>query len=414
VTSLSAPLRLPSGATLPNRIAKAATEEALGDAAGDPTGPLEHLYARWSRGGAGLLITGHVIVERAHRARPRDVVLEDDTAIDRFRGWATAAKAGGSSAWMQLNHTGRQTPRTVNRRPSAPSEGSAVRMMGGFAPPRAMFEAEIHETTRQFAQSALLAKRAGFDGVQIHAAHGYLLSQFLSPLTNRRTDAYGGSVENRARLLLEIVRAVRGTVGIAFAVSVKLNSADFQRGGFDAADSRVVAKLLDAEKIDLLEISGGNYESFAPFEGHTSERSRAREAFFLEFARDVRAEVALPLMVTGGFRSRDAMESALADGVDVIGMARPLIMEPELPGRLLSGDSAAARVVPPRWAPRALHVAGEGAWYWAQLVRVARAQEPAPALSTWRALLAYLGYDIATGFFSRPPPRPTLPAAART
>ncbi len=315
---LSTLLRLRSGLTLSNRIAKAATEEALADAAGDPTPVLSQLSARGSGGGAGLSNTGHVIVDRAHRGRPRDVVLEDDRALARFEAWALAARGAGGAVLMQLNHAGRQTPRTLNRRPSAPSAGDAVRMMGSFAPPRAMSVAEIRETAHSFARAATLAERAGFDGVQIHAAHGYLLSQFLSPRTNRRTDDYGGSLENRARLLLEIVRGVRaetGKTGRAFAVSVKINSADFQRGGFDADDFRAVAKMLDAAGIDLLEISGGNYESFAPFEGHKSERTRAREAYFLEFARDVRAHIETPIMLTGAscrarqWRARSLTES---------------------------------------------------------------------------------------------------------
>jgi 2,4-dienoyl-CoA reductase-like NADH-dependent reductase (Old Yellow Enzyme family) len=417
VTSLSTPLRLTSGVTLPNRIAKAATEEALADAAGDPTPALAHLYERWSRGGAGLLLTGHVIVDRAHRGRPRDVVLEDDRALDRFRTWANAARVAGNAAFMQINHAGRQTPRTVNGRPAAPSAGDAVRMLGSFAPPRAMHASEIHEVARSFVRAAVLAERAGFDGVQIHAAHGYLLSQFLSPLTNHRTDAYGGSVENRARLLLEIVRGIRaeaGQGGRPFAVSVKINSADFQRGGFDASDFRVVAAMLDDAGIDLLEISGGNYESFAPFEGHKSERTRAREAYFLEFAREIRDLVKVPIMLTGGFLSRDAMASAMADGVDVIGMARPLILEPELPTRLIAGlvARAALAIEPKRRTPRSLVALAEGSWYWAQIARIARGGEPDRHMSTWRAILAYLAYDFSTGFFGGSHARPALPAAA--
>ncbi len=409
MTTLASQLRLRSGAVLKNRIAKAATEEALADAYGNPTTELAHLYGRWSQGGAGLLITGHVIVDREHRGRARDVVVDghDEGRVAALRAWAASARSGGSEAWMQLNHAGRQTPRVITREPTAPSAGAAVKMLGNFGRPRAMTPAEIDVTVLRFARAALTAKKAGFTGVQVHAAHGYLLSQFLSPLTNQRTDAYGGSLENRARLLIAIVRAVREATGDDFAVAVKLNSADFQRGGFEADDFRAVAKLLDREAVDLIEISGGSYESFAFFgegEGQPkSVRTAAREAYFLDVAKKVRADVKLPLMLTGGFRTRAGMDEALAKGVDVVGMARPLIVEPELAARLLSGEATGAVPLKARRAPKSLTALAEGAWYWSALTRIARGLEPDLHASTWGAIAKYVSYDLATALFAPKP-----------
>lgn len=407
MTRLAEPLVLPNGAILKNRIAKAATEEALADARGDAGPGLSRLYERWSRGGAGLVITGHVIVDRAHRGRPRDVVIEDDSGAAALRGWAAAARAGGATAWVQLNHAGRQTPRTISRNPAAPSEGDAV-ALAGFGRPRAMSVDEIGQVVRSFSRAARVATQAGFDGVQIHAAHGYLLSQFLSPRTNRRTDGYGGSIENRARMLLEVVRAVREAMPRSAALSVKINSADFQRGGFGGDDFRAVAKMLDEARIDLLEISGGNYESWTMFEGPKTERTRAREAYFLDFAREVRDLVRVPIMLTGGFRTRPAMEEARDDGVDVVGMARALIAEPELPRALLDGTRDGARPTPPMRVPRRFTAVAEAAWFWAQLARLSRGDEPDTRMSAWRAIVAYLGFDLVTALFT-PRVRPALP-----
>ncbi len=391
---LNVPLRLPNGSVLRHRVAKAAMEEALSDPAENPTSELARLYARWAEGGASLLITGHVIVTRAARGRPRDVVVEDDRALGRLTAWATAARSGGAEVWMQLNHAGRQTPRHVARVPVAPSAVPAVKMLASFGKPRALREDEIEDIVARFARTAAIAERAGFTGVQIHAAHGYLVSQFLSPLTNRREDQWGGSIENRARFLLEIVRAVRKAIKPTTAVSVKLNSADFQRGGFDEHDFREVVRMLDGEGIDLLEISGGNYESPALFKG-TSASTSAREAYFLEFARAVRGLTKVPIMVTGGFRSRDGMERALAEGaVDVIGLARPLALEPDLPRRLLDGTAERSRVTPKEVFFKSLGALADGAWSWMQLRRMAHGDAPDPELSTWGSLLYYLFFDL--------------------
>jgi 2,4-dienoyl-CoA reductase-like NADH-dependent reductase (Old Yellow Enzyme family) len=204
-----------------------------------------------------------------------------------------------------------------------------------FVEPRALTGDEIRELIERFAFTAKMAKETGFSGIQIHSAHGYLNSQFLSPLTNRRDDEWGGPLENRMRFLLSNVRAARSAVGTAFPISVKLNSADFQRGGFSEVESMQVVAALEAEGVDLLEISGGNYEmpmmvATGESKALTRESSIQREAFYLNYAKKVRAKTRMPLMLTGGLRSVEVMESIVADGsVDCVGLARPLALDPD-------------------------------------------------------------------------------------
>lgn len=340
-TLLASPLGLPCGAVLPNRLAKSAMSEGVGSSNHCPTPAFEHLYRVWAEGGAGLLLTGNVMVDRLALSEPGNVVLEDDRDLDAFRSWAGAATRSGHHVWLQLNHPGRQSPRSLSARPVAPS-AVPMEMTTFFAPPQPLEESQIESLVLRFARSAALGQQAGFTGVQVHAAHGYLISQFLSPLTNRRTDGWGANAAGRRRFLLEIVAAVRSAVSPTYPVGVKLNSADFQRGGFDEEDALAVVAELGTAGIDLLEISGGTYEK-PMMMGSQRASSLAREAYFIDFARRVRSISPLPLMVTGGFRSAAAMEAALADGgLDLIGLGRPLILEPDLCRRLLDGTSTAA------------------------------------------------------------------------
>jgi 2,4-dienoyl-CoA reductase-like NADH-dependent reductase (Old Yellow Enzyme family) len=390
---LDRPLALPCGATLPNRLAKSAMTEALATPLDEPSPELVALYRRFARSGAGLLITGNVGIDRDHLVRPGDVVLDGRSPAAPFRAWARAAREGGARVVVQLNHAGRQTPRFVNPRPLAPSAVPAVKALKAFGRPRAMTPAEIESIEARFVAAARAVEAAGFDGVQIHAAHGYLLSQFLSPLVNRRDDAWGGPVAGRARLLLRIVRAVRERAAPGFIVSVKLNASDFQRGGFTEDESLEVVRLLGAESIDLLEISGGSYESPASF-GVTADAPLPREAYFLSFARRARALTRAPLLLTGGMRTRAAMAAAIAEGsADLVGLARPLLIDPELPAKLIRGEAAEA----PRrsgWGPFAgLAPAAEMAWYSAQLWRLGRGEAPDPSLGPYAALAMQLMRD---------------------
>ncbi len=336
MTDLHDPLTLPCGLVLPNRIMKASMSEALAESGHAPGARLEQLYRTWSHGGYGLLITGNVMVDGGQLGEPGNVVIEDERDLDALTRWAKSAHDGGVPIWAQLNHPGRQSnPLAIGHTPVAPS---AVPLnLPGSTTPRELTAAEIEDIIDRFATAAAVCETAGFDGIQIHAAHGYLVTQFLSPLSNLRTDEWGGDPVRRMRFLLEIVRRIRARVSPGFAVSVKLNSADFQRGGFSEDESRDVVAALAGEGIDLLEISGGNYESPA-MAGSAAASTRAREAYFLEYARTVRQIAGgVPLAVTGGFRSRAAMQEAVQAGdCDVIGIARPAAIIPDAADAILS------------------------------------------------------------------------------
>ena len=325
MASLTDPLELPCGLRLPNRLAKAALSEALADAGNSPDDRLVTLYRRWAQGGYGLLVTGNIMVDRRHLGEPGNVVIEDERALPQLISWTKAAHDGGAAILAQLNHPGRQSNLLeIGHTPVAPSPVPLA--LPGATVPRELTPAQIEDIIERFAVAAQVCEAAGFDGVQIHAAHGYLVTQFLSPLTNLRQDEWGGDPERRMRFLIHVIRRVRNQVTPSFAVAVKLNSADFQRGGFTEDDSRAVVAALAAEGVDLIEVSGGNYETPA-MSGSEASSTRAREAYFLEYARSVRVEAGqVPLAVTGGFRTRDGMTDALASGdCDIVGIARPTV-----------------------------------------------------------------------------------------
>jgi 2,4-dienoyl-CoA reductase-like NADH-dependent reductase (Old Yellow Enzyme family) len=294
---------------------------------------------------------------------------------------------------MQISQAGRQSPRYVTRAPRAPSDVQ-LRMLGNYARPRPLDEAEILDFIKRFAQAAVVAREAGFTGVQVHGAHGYLLSSFLSPVTNRRTDAWGGSLQNRARFLLEVVRAVRRAVGPDFPVALKLNSDDFRKGGFSNAECIEVVRWLNDESLDLLELSGGTYEQprLVGAEGRSDSAvalrpsTRAREAYFLGYAAAVRPVARMPLMVTGGFRTRAGMEAALGEDCDMIGLGRPLCWQPDFPRRLLDRKADGVECIEDRLHVRAsgwlspasaivpirmLNTYGAMSWFYCQIFRLA-------------------------------------------
>nr|HEX4318528.1 NADH:flavin oxidoreductase/NADH oxidase family protein [Kofleriaceae bacterium] len=397
---LDRPLQLASGATLSNRIAKAAMSEALADpVTGAPTDALVRVYERWARSGAALLITGHVIVDPAGRGEVGNVVVTDDRHRAALARWAAAGRAHGAHLWAQLNHAGRQSPRRLSREPVAPSAVAMRGFAGLFARPRALAAAEVRAIVARFGTAAAVVADAGFTGIEIHAAHGYLASQFLSPRTNQRDDDYGGSLANRARFLLEVVAATRAAVGASFPIAVKLNSADFQRGGFEIDDAIAVARMLERAGIDVLEITGGSYEAPA-MAGRERASTVAREAYFLDYATRIRAAVALPILLTGGMRSRAVMEHALASGaVDVVGLARPMTYAPELPARLLDGSLDRAPEIDVRSRIRSLDDALQALWFQAQIRELAAGREPDPKLSRaaalWRGFRGMVGREQA-------------------
>ncbi|MBN3815765.1 NADH:flavin oxidoreductase/NADH oxidase family protein [Paraburkholderia sp. Se-20369] len=350
-TSIFTQLQLPNGSVIPSRLAKAAMEENLADANQAPGDALFRLYERWARGSAGLIITGNVMVDGTAMTGPGDVVLEDDRHLPAFKRWATCARAGGAHVWMQISHPGRQVYAALGQTAVAPS-AVPVDIPGFskmFAPVRELSDHEIRAVVARFVSTAQWAEQAGFTGVEVHAAHGYLLSQFLSPLTNRRTDGWGGSLQNRARLLVDIVRGIRAQVSPSFCVAVKLNSADFQRGGFDLADACEVVNMLNECNVDLIELSGGNYEAPAMQGQARDGRTLAREAWFLEFAREVRGIARMPLMVTGGIHRRETAERVLAEGIAMVGMATALALRPELPLEWRSGRPIVAELPSVTW-----------------------------------------------------------------
>ena len=403
--TLAQPFALACGQTIRNRLLKSAMSEGLADRAGTATPELARLYGAWADGGIGLCITGNVMVDHRALGEPGNVVMEDDGQLDALKAWATAATRNGTQCWVQLNHPGKQAPKGLNRETVAPSAVPfRPDMQRFFATPRELTDAEVRGIIARFACAAGIVQRAGFTGVQIHGAHGYLVSQFLSPHHNRRTDEWGGSAEKRRHFALELLRAMRAEVGPRFPIGIKLNSADFQRGGFTEDESLDAIRALATAGIDLIEISGGTYE--APVMTGVTPRTpvkdstREREAYFLAFAAKAREAVATPLCVTGGFRSLDGMADALASGaVDFVGLARALAIEPDLPNRLLAGQAPRWAVVPRTTGIAAIDRSGllETAWYAAQLRRVGRGQPAVPDMSVWRVLLGILLAQLRHG-----------------
>jgi len=344
---------LPCGQTVKNRVCKAAMTERI--AKGDNLAHQGHinLYNTWADGDVGILLTGNVQVDRRNIEGPANVVIDQSNyhlQMETLKQWAVAGTKDNTQLWMQISHAGRQTPGEINSTPQAPSDIGLKIPRRNFGKPKPMTEEEILELIDRFVFTATVARDAGFTGVQFHSAHGYLLSEFLSPDINTRTDAWGGSLENRTRIHLEIIKKCREVVGSDFPISIKLNSADFQKGGFSPEESIQVAKMFEQAGVDLLEISGGTYEqpkligadniSINPDRSEVRKESTiAREAYFLDYAANIRAAVEMPLMVTGGFRTREGMEKALESGIcQVVGIGRPMCADPHCMKKLFSGE----------------------------------------------------------------------------
>ncbi|MEI8193384.1 MAG: NADH:flavin oxidoreductase/NADH oxidase family protein [Flavobacteriia bacterium] len=341
-------LTLPCGAVIKNRIGKSAMSENMGSQGFLSNHSFQTLYQRWADGGTGLLITGNVMVDQRALGEAHNVVIEKGINGPCLKLWAEAGKRNDTHVWVQLNHPGKQSPKFLSTLPVAPSAIPLKKPLNRvFNTPRALSETEIVDIIARFAFAAKVCKENGFTGVQIHGAHGYLVSQFLSPTHNQRTDKWGGSIENRMRFVSEIYEAIREAVGPQFPVSIKLNSADFQKGGFSKADSMAVVKHLSGLGMDLIEISGGTYETPVMTGTHVKESTKAREAYFLDYCEEVRKTVTSPLMLTGGFRSSKGMNNALAAGVcDMVGIARSLALNPDFSNELLSGKDVKSMVKP--------------------------------------------------------------------
>ncbi|WP_232364060.1 NADH:flavin oxidoreductase/NADH oxidase family protein [Desulforapulum autotrophicum] len=405
---LASPFKLPCGAVIPNRFLKSAMSEQLGTRHHDPVPGLARVYERWAKGGVGLNMSGNIMIDRTALGEPKNVVLDDQSDLAAFRNWTRAATTCGSHFWAQLNHPGKQIPSFLAKEPVAPSAVPLGRgLEKAFNTPRALEESEILEIIQRFAAAAALAKEAGFTGVQIHGAHGYLVSQFLSPRHNQREDQWGGCLENRMRFVLEIYRAIRERVGAAFPVGIKLNSADFMKDGFSETDSMAVVDQLAQAGMDLIEISGGTYENpsmMGSLKNQVKESTRNREAYFMDYAEKVRRVATAPLAVTGGFRSARGMQAALDSGAtDFVGLARPLVLVPDLPQRVLADPDYTLDLASPTTGIKNLDKSlGIGlVWFEQQIHRMARGKDPKKNLSAWRTVWMQLAGMGATSFKRR-------------
>lgn len=407
--NLAETVSLPCGVTLKNRFAKAAMTEGIADPDDNATDAHVQLYRTWAAGGAGLLVTGNVMIDRRYLERPGNVVVDAKTDVAALERWAEASTSNDNAAIVQLSHPGRQCQRTTHSKPVAPS-AVQLKLLGFFARPRALESDEITELTTRFASAAKTVTDAGFSGVQVHSAHGYLGSQFLSPRVNQRTDEWGGSLENRARFLLTTVDRVRESIGPDKILAVKLNSADFSKGGFSMEDSLQVAEWLVERGIDILEISGGTYESIRFIDGVDDDEkaasTKAREAYFLEYAQQVSSVMGdVALEVTGGFRNVAGMVDAVDGGeVDIVGVGRPFCVAPDFPERVFSGDleELPAQERDLRFgtgffgsgsssaAMRSINSQAVTTWYYEQIYRLADGEEPDLSISARKAWMRHM------------------------
>lgn len=333
---LFTPITLPNGTTIKNRFFKSAMSEGMGTRDFQPKKNIATLYKRWAEGGTGLIITGNIMVDPKGTAEPGNIVFDKNSNMEILKNWAKQGQQHGAKVMVQLNHPGKQAPKTVSKQTVAPS---AVPLGNGlnklFSTPRALATNEVEELIQKFVTSAKVAKEAGFSGVQIHAAHGYLISQFLSPHDNRRTDKYGGSLENRMRFLKEIYLGMREELGKDFNIGIKINSTDFKEDGLTEEDSlKTIIELADLG-LDFVEISGGTYERPAMM-GATSKSTN--QVFFAEYSKKLKQKIEIPVVVTGGIRSINAMNTLLNNNTtDFIGIARPLTIGPNIPNKIKQG-----------------------------------------------------------------------------
>ena len=401
---LFSPFTLPCGAVIPNRFVKSAMSEYLSDSTGKPHKGFDTLYATWATGGLGLNISGNVMIDRRSREEIRNTVIEDESALAAIQSWTTAGQQNGCKLWMQLNHPGRQARGNASTRIVSASDIQLPFMQVVFKKPEPLSEEGIQEIIARFGNTARIAKKGGFSGVQIHSAHGYLLSQFLSPITNQRTDQWGGSIENRARLLLAVFAEIRKQVGPSFPIGVKLNSADFQRGGFTEEDSLQVIDMLSKAGIDLIEISGGTYENPAMVGKNVKTSTQQREAYFADFIVKARQRTKTPLLLTGGFRTKAVMQAALDNNeLDFIGLARPFATIPDLTNKFKQGSLTS---LPSEELTTGVSFLDRLAvldvyWYADQMKRMAKGLSPDPKLSTmgtlYRNTLANLNTSLWRG-----------------
>ena len=329
---------------LKNRIIRSATWEGMCAPDGRPTPKLADFYTELARGGVGLIITGYAFVSPEGKQLPGKMGIHDDHFAADFLRLTDAVHAADGAIAVQLVHAGGQASiEAAGQRPVAPS---AVEVPQYPQIPAALTPAQIAAIVDSFGAAAARARQWGFDAVQLHGAHGYLINQFLSPLTNRRTDSYGGDIDHRCRFLMQVFDAVRKSVGNDFPVMIKLNADDFLDGGLNRQDALSAARMLDAAGIDAIEVSAGTAASGKKGPARDRINTPEKEAYNLDLARRIKSEVHCPVVVVGGFRSYDVAEAAIRDhGMDAIAMSRPLIREPRLPNRWQQGDRSPAKCI---------------------------------------------------------------------
>ena len=320
---LQQPLELPCGATLKNRLAKSAMSDSLGDGEGDPTEAQIRLYERWAQGGAALSVIGEVQCGPHYPEKPGNLVLGPKSNQQALQQLSSRGVIEGAHLWPQLGHAG-----ALSHLPISKPKGPSALDIDGLQCAGMTME-EIQDLPDMYAKAAKHAKTTGFNGVLVHAGHGFLFSQFLSPLFNHRSDGYGGSIEARSRIIIEVIAAIRRTVGPEFPIGIKINSTDKLQGGLTENDALEVVRLLDKTSIDIIDISGGTYFPGAPA---SSEGSSDGGPYFIDFARRAKAVTRIPLMLTGGFETRDQAIAAVQTGTaDMVSLARAMVLNPQLP-----------------------------------------------------------------------------------
>ncbi|MCY3877798.1 MAG: NADH:flavin oxidoreductase/NADH oxidase family protein [Rhodobacteraceae bacterium] len=378
---LGRPLELPCGATLKNRLIKSAMSDSLGDGAGNPTETQKRLYKRWAEGGAALSLIGEVQVDPRYPEKPGNLALAQDGDLHAMQALARRGSANGTHIWPQLGHAGALSHSPISR----PRGPSALDVEGLRC--RGMSLEDICGLPGAYAKAAVLAKDTGFTGVQIHAGHGFLLSQFLSPLFNRRRDAYGGRIAARFRIVYEIIDAVRQAVGTSFPIGIKINSTDRLVGGLTEDDALEAVRMLDRTSIDLIDISGGTY---FPGAEAASDSAPSSGPYFLDFAREAKTLTSIPVVATGGFRTRDQAIDAVKGGfVDAVSLARAMALNPELAKTWLSSDGGDPEFPVFHAPPRG----GVTAWYSMRLTALGDDSESRFDLIPALALEAYEARD---------------------
>ena len=392
MTVLEEEMILPNGSTLKNRIAKSAMSENLSNKNNEPTPVLIEVYKKWAQSGAGLLITGNIMIDSKAIGEPRNVVVENRKNFEILKEWAESVNGTDTHLWAQINHPGRQAMEPINRDLKAPSAvplKSGGRKDGSKKIPIALNESQILAIIEAFGNTANILKDAGFSGVQIHGAHGYLVSQFLSPYSNIRSDKWGGSLENRARFVIEVYRKIRARVGKSFPIGIKLNSADFQKGGFSEEESMEVVKILSKEGIDLIEISGGTYEAPAMM-GKRKKSTIKREVYFMDYIEKARKITTTPLMLTGGFRTTSIMKDAIASNqLDIIGIARPFTVYPNIGNEIFNNSRINFNTKIKKTGVKGIDGAMNIIWYESQIKRLGKGKVPKPDLNPWLVFIKY-------------------------